>query len=282
MFRLLSGIYLGWGLGANDAANVFGTGVATGVVRYRTAILLTAVFVIMIAVVLTLTVGLVARVSLALTVIVIESVGSLRPMVIAGAALSNVTLNTPEVPMLPALSEALTSSVFSPVASVTFVLKLPELTNIGWGVPLTVRLAVVIVVSLTVPVTVWLAVLVAQLLAGAVILTSGLVLSKAIVTLAEEVLPMASVAATVMVLLPDIRVTLWLKVPPTTGIHCEAPFSVRFAVLTPGSSMVPDTSHPGVLTTLPDTGQSAITSGPVVSSVTVLTPEVPRYLLSPS
>ena len=46
MFRLLSGIYLGWGLGANDAANVFGTGVATGVVRYRTAILLTAVFVI--------------------------------------------------------------------------------------------------------------------------------------------------------------------------------------------------------------------------------------------
>jgi len=46
MFRLISGVYLGWGLGANDAANVFGPGVATGVVRYRTAIILTAIFVI--------------------------------------------------------------------------------------------------------------------------------------------------------------------------------------------------------------------------------------------
>ena len=46
MFRILSGVYLGWGLGANDAANVFGTGVATGVVKYRAAILLTSVFVI--------------------------------------------------------------------------------------------------------------------------------------------------------------------------------------------------------------------------------------------
>ncbi|HUT66337.1 MAG TPA: inorganic phosphate transporter [Spirochaetota bacterium] len=45
MYRLLAGVYLGWGLGANDAANVFSTGVATGVVRYRTAIFLTAVFV---------------------------------------------------------------------------------------------------------------------------------------------------------------------------------------------------------------------------------------------
>jgi PiT family inorganic phosphate transporter len=46
VYRLLAGVYPGWGLGANDAANVFGTGVATGVVRYRTAIFLTAVFVI--------------------------------------------------------------------------------------------------------------------------------------------------------------------------------------------------------------------------------------------
>jgi PiT family inorganic phosphate transporter len=46
MFRLISGIYLGWGLGANDAANVFGTGVASGVVRYRIAVILTALFVI--------------------------------------------------------------------------------------------------------------------------------------------------------------------------------------------------------------------------------------------
>jgi PiT family inorganic phosphate transporter len=46
MFRLLSGAYLGWGLGANDAANIFGTGVASGVIRYRTAVILTALFVL--------------------------------------------------------------------------------------------------------------------------------------------------------------------------------------------------------------------------------------------
>jgi len=46
MFRILSGVYLGWGLGSNDAANVFGTGVAAGVVKYRTAIILTSLFII--------------------------------------------------------------------------------------------------------------------------------------------------------------------------------------------------------------------------------------------
>ncbi len=46
MWKVISGVVLGWGLGANDAANVFGTGVATGAVRYRTAVLLTALFVL--------------------------------------------------------------------------------------------------------------------------------------------------------------------------------------------------------------------------------------------
>ena len=46
MFRLISGVYLGWGLGSNDAANIFGTGVASGVIKYRTAIILTAIFVV--------------------------------------------------------------------------------------------------------------------------------------------------------------------------------------------------------------------------------------------
>jgi PiT family inorganic phosphate transporter len=45
MWRFLSGVFLGWSLGANDSANVFGTGVTTGIVRYRTAILLTSIFV---------------------------------------------------------------------------------------------------------------------------------------------------------------------------------------------------------------------------------------------
>lgn len=35
---------MGWSLGANDSANIFGTGVAAGMVRYRTAVLLTALF----------------------------------------------------------------------------------------------------------------------------------------------------------------------------------------------------------------------------------------------
>jgi len=47
MWKILSGVFLGWSLGANDAANAFGTGVATGAVRYGTAILLTALFVLL-------------------------------------------------------------------------------------------------------------------------------------------------------------------------------------------------------------------------------------------
>lgn len=43
---LLSGLFLGWSLGTNDAANAFGTAVATGVVRYRTAVVIIAVLVL--------------------------------------------------------------------------------------------------------------------------------------------------------------------------------------------------------------------------------------------
>lgn len=42
---LSSGIFLGWSLGANDAANVFGTAVATRMVRFTTAALVCGVFV---------------------------------------------------------------------------------------------------------------------------------------------------------------------------------------------------------------------------------------------
>jgi PiT family inorganic phosphate transporter len=44
MWKVLSGVFLGWSLGANDSANIFGTGYATGIVKYRTAIWLTALF----------------------------------------------------------------------------------------------------------------------------------------------------------------------------------------------------------------------------------------------
>ena len=46
MWKVLSGVLLGWSLGANDAANIFGTGVATGTIKYATAIFLTAIFVL--------------------------------------------------------------------------------------------------------------------------------------------------------------------------------------------------------------------------------------------
>ena len=48
---LSSGLFLGWALGANDAANVFGTAVGTRMVRWRTAAIICSVFVIMGAVI---------------------------------------------------------------------------------------------------------------------------------------------------------------------------------------------------------------------------------------
>lgn len=46
MFRLLSGVFLGWSLGANDSANVFGTAVASRVIKFSVAATITAIFVI--------------------------------------------------------------------------------------------------------------------------------------------------------------------------------------------------------------------------------------------
>ena len=46
MWKITSGIFLGWTLGSNDSANIFGTGVAAKIIRYRTAIILISIFVI--------------------------------------------------------------------------------------------------------------------------------------------------------------------------------------------------------------------------------------------
>ncbi len=46
MFSLLGGVFLGWSLGANDAANIFGAAVSSKMIRFTTAALLGAVFVI--------------------------------------------------------------------------------------------------------------------------------------------------------------------------------------------------------------------------------------------
>jgi len=50
-FYLLSGLFLGWSLGANDTANIFGTAVGTRMIRFRTAAIVTAVFVVLGAVI---------------------------------------------------------------------------------------------------------------------------------------------------------------------------------------------------------------------------------------
>jgi inorganic phosphate transporter, PiT family len=48
---LTSGLFLGWSLGANDAANVFGTAVGTRMVRFATAAVVCSIFVILGAVI---------------------------------------------------------------------------------------------------------------------------------------------------------------------------------------------------------------------------------------
>ncbi len=47
MWQLSSGVFLGWALGANDASNVFGTAVASRMVRHRTAIIVCALCVVL-------------------------------------------------------------------------------------------------------------------------------------------------------------------------------------------------------------------------------------------
>ena len=51
LFFLSSGMFLGWSLGANDAANVFGTAVGTRMLKFRTAAILCCIFVILGAVI---------------------------------------------------------------------------------------------------------------------------------------------------------------------------------------------------------------------------------------
>ena len=46
-WQILSGIFLGWSLGSNDSANVFGTAVATKMVKYSTAVILCAIFIVL-------------------------------------------------------------------------------------------------------------------------------------------------------------------------------------------------------------------------------------------
>ena len=51
LFFLSSGLFLGWSLGANDAANIFGTAVSTRMVKFRTAAIVCSLFIALGAVV---------------------------------------------------------------------------------------------------------------------------------------------------------------------------------------------------------------------------------------
>ncbi len=42
--KLFGGLFLGWGIGANNAGNMFGTAVGTNALRYKTAVILVAIF----------------------------------------------------------------------------------------------------------------------------------------------------------------------------------------------------------------------------------------------
>ncbi|MBW2490232.1 MAG: hypothetical protein JRE65_03670 [Deltaproteobacteria bacterium] len=46
MWKLIGGVLVGWGLGSNDSANLFETGVAASVVKYKTAVILISIFVV--------------------------------------------------------------------------------------------------------------------------------------------------------------------------------------------------------------------------------------------
>lgn len=84
--KLLGGLFLGWGIGANNSADIFGTAVATHSIRYRTAIILIAVFVALGAIIegpklyhsynfssttITMTLAFVATMSAAITIAVL-------------------------------------------------------------------------------------------------------------------------------------------------------------------------------------------------------------------
>ena len=46
LFFISSGLFLGWSLGASDASNIFGTAIATRMIRFKTAAIIASFFII--------------------------------------------------------------------------------------------------------------------------------------------------------------------------------------------------------------------------------------------
>ena len=115
MISILSGVFLGWSLGANDASNVFGSAVSARMLKFRTAAVLASIFVLLGAVLegqagietlkdltpLTLRLAVVCSVSAAITVTIMTvlslPVSTSQAVVgaILGIGMLNQNLNTP-------------------------------------------------------------------------------------------------------------------------------------------------------------------------------------------
>lgn len=87
LFFLSSGLFLGWSLGANDAANVFGTAVGSRMMRFPVAVVLCAVFVLIGAVVS----GAAASAGLGALGAVNALAGSFTVALVAGATVYGMT-----------------------------------------------------------------------------------------------------------------------------------------------------------------------------------------------
>lgn len=94
MLPLLPGLYLGWGIGANDAANTFGPQIGANIISYRRAIVLAAVFALVGAVAegakVFPTLGGLTRLSLEMSVVAALSAGiSVNVMTLLGMPISS-------------------------------------------------------------------------------------------------------------------------------------------------------------------------------------------------
>jgi PiT family inorganic phosphate transporter len=93
MLPLLPGLYLGWGIGANDAANTFGPQIGANIISYRRAMALAAVFALVGAVVegqkVFPTLGGLTRLSLEMSVVATLAAGiSVHVMTVSGMPVS--------------------------------------------------------------------------------------------------------------------------------------------------------------------------------------------------